>query len=99
MRVENTAGSQLECFSATMALLNLLRHRLAQASPCLRIRKLLTARCHARRTHHLAQGDRSPQTMEICRQLGTPGLFPLVFLALPGTARVGKLDLNEIPLY
>jgi len=45
MRVENTAGSQLECFSATMALLNLLRHR-------------------------LAQGDRSPQTMEMCRQLG-----------------------------
>lgn len=34
-----------ERFSATMSLLNLLRHR-------------------------LAQGDRSPQTMEICRQLG-----------------------------
>lgn len=45
MRVENTVGSGLECFSATMALLNLLRHR-------------------------LAQGDRSPQTMEMCRQLG-----------------------------
>merc|ERR1712222_11916 len=45
MRVENTVGSQQECFSATMSLLNLLRHR-------------------------LAQGDRSPQTMEICRQLG-----------------------------
>lgn len=43
--VENAVDNEQERFSATMSLLNLLRHR-------------------------LAQGDRSPQTMEICRQLG-----------------------------
>merc|ERR1712176_924870 len=42
---DDVLDTENERFAATMSLLNLLRHR-------------------------LAQGDRSPQTMEICRQLG-----------------------------